>query len=60
MTKHDPFEELEDNKNVKGQSIKQMMLENDHYHSKKHSNFSFSIFIIALLIVIFVIGMFII
>ena len=57
MTKHDPFEELEDNKNVKGQSIKQMMLENDHYNSQKHSKLSFSIFIITLLIVIFVVGM---
>ncbi|MBF7019275.1 hypothetical protein ISO99_05055 [Staphylococcus sp. 18_1_E_LY] len=60
MTKHDPFEELDDDKKPKGQSIKQMMLENDHYAPKKHSKLSFVIFIITLLIIIFIVGMFII
>lgn len=57
MTKYDPFEQLNDNKHNQGQSIRQMMLENDHYNSQKHSKLSFSIFIITLLIVIFVVGM---
>lgn len=60
MTKHDPFEELDDNNNAKGQTIKQMMLENDHHNLKRHNKLSFGIFIITLLILIFVVGMFII
>lgn len=60
MTKHDPFADLDSNQNTKSQSIKQMMLENDHYNSKKHGKLSFSIFIVVLLILTFIIGIFII
>ncbi|PTK29048.1 hypothetical protein, partial [Staphylococcus saprophyticus] len=56
LKKHDPFDELEEQKSSQKRGLRQIMIDNDHYESKDRDKKRFPLFMMIIILLFIATG----